>query len=458
MQRLSKERRHFTRLPVNFTVKFDTQDHIEDSAKAALSKNISPNGILFTSNKAIPVSTYLSLDITPPGFAEPILAEGKVMRVEEVSHDELYNIGIAFTKINLNEFRVIQEYIRATNLNNILELAIKNNASDIHLIANQPPIIRVFGKLSKLGSKSLEAEEIKDIIYGFLTDAQIEKFEKELELDVSLISGQARFRVNIYKDKGELGAALRYIPSEVKTLEELGLPPILADLALRKTGLILVTGPTGSGKSTTLAAMIDIINKNRTCVIVGLEDPVEYLHIPNKSILIQREIGTDSLSFINGLKHALRQDVNVILVGEMRDIESFYIALIASETGHLVLSTMQTSDVISSINRIIDIFPPIQQQQIRLMLADNLKGVITQVLVQREDNQQRVAATEVLVVTDAVANLIRQGQLSQIVTNIELGAKQGMHLMDTSLEALYKQGIISRETVLTYAKNPLKFL
>lgn len=453
-----QERRCYSRLPVNLPVRYSEEPGTVKPTKEAVSKNISQSGLLFTTNKPIPISINVILEFPLPDLSSYISAEGRVVRTEEINPGRLYDIGIVFTKIKPNDLQVIREYIQAVDLNKILSFAVKNKASDIHLTVNQPPTMRVFGALIPMHTKQLTPEEMKGLLYGFLTEEQIKRFETELELDTSLMTDFGRFRVNIHKEKGHLGAAFRYIPTEIKTIEELGLPPAIGDLARKPNGLILVTGPAGSGKSTTLAAMIDIINEEKDCMIISLEDPIEYIHKSKKSIVKQREIGVDSLSFVNALKHSMRQDVDVILVGEMRDMDSIYIAIIAAETGHLVLSTLQTSDATASLGRVIDIFPHQQQQQIRMLLAENLRGIISQILIQKENKPERVVATEVLVVTPAVKNIIRHNQFEQIPATMELSLKYGMHLMDRSIEHLYREGIISREKALIYLKNPSKFI
>jgi len=458
MKEISQEKRCYSRLPASLPIKYDAQSSPVKSAKEAISKNISQSGILFTGTKLFSISTSLILEINLPELSSNILAEGRVVRTEEIVPDKAYDIGVVFTKIEPKDWQAIKEYIQAVDLNKILSFAVKNKASDIHLSAHQPPIMRIFGTLVPMHTKQLTPDEIKGLIYGVLTDEQIKNFEAQLELDTSLTTDFGRFRVNIHKEKQQLGATFRYIPTEIKTVEELGLPRVVGELARKFTGLVLVTGPTGSGKSTTLAAMVDIINKERDCVIVSLEDPIEYIHKPQKSLIKQREIGIDSLSFVNALKYSLRQNVDVIVVGEMRDLESIYIALVAAETGHLVISTLQTSDVISSLTRIVDIFPPGQQQQIKMLLAENLRGIISQVLIPRQDKRERVVATEVLMATPALANFIRHGHFEQIPVTIEMGAKYGMHFMDSSIERLYRHGIISREKALLYAKDPTKFI
>lgn len=458
MEKAHSEKRKYTRLPLSLKVKYTLDADAYGAQQETISRNISQGGILLSTATPPALSAKVSLQISAPRLSKPMSVEGKVIWAEEIKENKLYDVGVAFTKINARDAQFIQRYTRTLDLNRILNHAVTHKASDIHLCADQPPFVRISGNLTPMQGKPLTPEEVKDLIYGFLSEEQIARFENNLELDTAYMTDFGRFRVNIHQEKGQLGAAFRHVSTEIRSIQELGLPDILEELARKPNGLILVTGPTGSGKSTTLAAMIDLVNKEKHRMIISLEDPIEYLHKSKKSVIKQREIGFDTHSFVNALKFSLRQNVDIIMVGEMRDIESIAIALTAAETGHLVLSTMNTSDSASTINRVIDIFPATQQQQIRLQLAEALRGVICQLLIPKADKPlERAVATEIMVGTPAVANLIRQGQTEQLVTAIQVGQKYGMHLMDTSLEQLYKQGIISRENALAHAKDQSKF-
>lgn len=334
----------------------------------------------------------------------------------------------------------------------LLKQAIELQASDLHITVGSPPILRINGELRKIGETNLLPDDTTELVKELTDDFQFNKLEEDGEIDMSYsYPGMGRFRVNIYKQRGSYGIAVRSVALEIPTLDKLGLPPILGELARKQRGLVLVTGPTGSGKSTTLASMIDIINKERSCHILTLEDPIEYLHRHNKSIINQREIGHDSKSFGNALRAALRQDPDVILVGEMRDLETISIAITAAETGHLVLSTLHTLGAAKTIDRIIDVFPPHQRQQIVMQLSTALEGIVSQQLLSKADNSGRVASLEILVSNPAIRNLIREGKTHQIPTAIQTGAKFGMKTMDTYILELYKQGLISRETALTSA-------
>lgn len=337
------------------------------------------------------------------------------------------------------------------NIMELLQQTVDSKASDLHITVAVPPIMRINGRLERMGEYSLLPKDTVDLVNQLLTDSQMRELEEKGELDLSFSNaGLGRFRVNVYKQRGSYGIAFRVVALRVPSMEELGLPPVLKSLAGSNRGLILVTGPTGSGKSTTLASMIDYINQNRSCHILTLEDPIEYLHKHNKSIVNQREIGNDSQSFASALRSALRQDPDVILVGEMRDLETISIAITAAETGHLVMSTLHTVGAAKTIDRIIDVFPPHQQQQIRVQLSSVLDGIISQQLLPKEDNSGRIAAHEIMVSNTALKNLIREGKTHQIQNLIQTGAKAGMVTMDYSISNLYRKGIISRETALEY--------
>jgi len=329
-------------------------------------------------------------------------------------------------------------------INSLLKMAVKNNASDLHLTAGVPPAMRIYGKLVFTEMDILTPESTEFLAGEVLNEKQKTVLQQEGQIDLSLSLAQiGRFRVNVFKQRGSIGLAIRLIPYEIPSLEELYLPPIIQALTVKNSGFILVTGPAGSGKSTTLAAMIDIINSKRSCHIITLEDPIEFLHKHKKSIVNQREIETDSQSFSAALRAALRQDPDVILVGEMRDLETISTAITAAETGHLVLSTLHTNGAPQTVDRIIDVFPPHQQQQVRIQLANTLLGVISQRLIPRTDRQGLVPAVEVMISTPAVKNLIREGKTHQIYSSIQTGSKYGMQTMESSVYELYNRGLIS---------------
>ncbi len=342
------------------------------------------------------------------------------------------------------------------DLKTFLKRAVEKKASDLHITAGSVPIVRIDGRLMPLSDfPKLSKEDCKRLIYSVLNDRQKATFEKELELDFSLeIPGLNRFRVNVHMQRGSVEAAFRLVSLNIKTIEELGLPDIVTELCNKTQGLILVTGPTGVGKTTTLAAMVDLINSKRQSIIIVIEDPIEYVHFNKRSVVKQREVYSDTRSFTASLTHALRQDPNVIVVGEMRNLETISTALTAAETGHLVLATLHTPNASQTIDRIIDVFPPYQQQQVKIQLAGTLQAVVSQQLLPRKDSGGRVLATEIMIATPAIRNLVREHETEQLLTHIQTGFQYGMHTMDKSLKSLFQKGIIDEEIFRTYIRNP----
>ncbi len=345
------------------------------------------------------------------------------------------------------------------HVNDLLNILLDRGGSDLHLSAGSPPQIRVNGVLMPVeGFDTLRPAELRSMIYDVLSARQREQLEENLELDVSHpVAGRGRFRTNVFYQRGSIGAVMRAVPNQIASLEDLGMPPALVEFASLPRGLVLVTGATGAGKSTTLAAMIDRINAERPLHIVTVEDPIEFVHSHRRAIVNQREVGADTLSFASALRHVLRQDPDVILVGEMRDLETIATALTAAETGHLVLATLHTSSAAGSIERVIDVFPPHQQQQVRVQLAESLQGVVSQQLIPSFDERTRVAAVEVLVATPAVRNLIREGKVPQITSAMQAGGQHGMQTMDAALAELVRKGKVSRTVAAERAQSPEDF-
>jgi twitching motility protein PilT len=338
----------------------------------------------------------------------------------------------------------------------LLEIVLERRASDLHLTAGAPPTIRLHGDLIRLVDYPiLSPRALQGMIYAILPQKMRERLEGELELDMSYaLPGKARFRVNVYYQRDSIGAAFRLIPYEIKSVESLGLPSVVSDLARYPRGFVVVTGPTGSGKSTSLAGMVDIVNRERSAHIMTVEDPIEFLHKHQQCIVNQREVGSDTHSFAQALKHVLRQDPDVILVGEMRDLETISTAITAAETGHLVFATLHTQDAPQTIDRIIDVFPPHQQQQVRVQLATTLQGIVTQQLLQTADGLSRAVACEVLICTPAVRNLIREGKVHQIYSIMQAGGRFGMQTMDQALANLVKEGKISQQLAYERSHDP----
>ncbi|MBI3377734.1 MAG: type IV pilus twitching motility protein PilT [Nitrospirae bacterium] len=341
-------------------------------------------------------------------------------------------------------------------LYDLLKVMIEKGASDLHITTGSPPRLRIDGKLILLDQPQLAPAETKALCYSVLTDAQKHKFEENNELDLSFgVKGLSRFRGNVFMQRGAVAGAFRTIPFQIKTFQELGLPEIVNDLVKKPRGLILVTGPTGSGKSTTLASMVDRINSERQDHIITVEDPIEYLHPHKKSLVNQREVNADTSSFKNALKYVLRQDPNVVLIGEMRDLETIEAALTVSETGHLTLATLHTNSAVQTINRVIDVFPPHQQEQIRTQLSFVLEGILAQQLIARKFGQGRVLAMELLVPNPAIRNLIREDKVHQIYSMMQTGqARFGMQTMNQSLFDLYTRGLLSYEDAIGRSSVP----
>ena len=340
----------------------------------------------------------------------------------------------------------------------MLREAVRRGASDLHLTRNMPPIIRLDGRLVPLESAVLTHDTCERVVKGMLSPEQRTRFNDEWELDLSLeLPDVGRFRVNVHRERGTMEAAFRVVNDVIKPIRSLGLPSVLEELARRNNGLMLVTGPTGSGKTTTLAAIVDQINHERDAMIVTVEDPIEYLHRNHRSIIKQREVSSDTLSFGRALRHVLRQDPDVIVIGEMRDLETIQTALISAETGHMVYSTLHTPDAIQTIDRIVDVFPPNHQDQVRIQLANTLQGVLAQQLIPKPGDTGRAVAVEVLIATPAVRKTVRTGKTEQLMTIIQTSSEVGMISMDKSLKTLYIQGLIAFDDAISRCKFPEAF-
>jgi len=343
-------------------------------------------------------------------------------------------------------------------IDDLLRTTVAMGASDLHIKVGSPPLVRVRGELTPLEMEPLTSAQAKELSYADLTKTQRARFEEDMELDFAYaLPNVARFRGNLFQQRGQVQSVFRVIPLKVQSMEELHLPPICKAFVNQPRGLVLVTGPAGSGKSTTQAAMINHINHNCPLHIVTIEDPIEFIHTPHKALINQRELGRDTHSFAAALKHVMRQDPDVILVGEMRDLETIALAITAAETGHLVFGTLHTTDAVQTIDRVIDVFPPHQQQQIRMQLSVNLVGVVSQTLVKTKDGQGRVAAFEVMVGVSSIRSMIREAKTHQITSLLQTGMKHGMMTLDQSLANLVKKGMVDYESALERAQNVAEF-
>lgn len=341
------------------------------------------------------------------------------------------------------------------HIDELLHIVVDRNASDLHICQGEAPVIREDGALKRLNFEKFTSQVLQRMMYEIISDDNINRFETTLELDFSYqLPRRARFRVNMYRDRGSCAAAFRLIPQKIPTVRDLNLPPLLEQLTDKPRGLVLVTGPTGSGKSTSLAAMINHININKAVHIITIEDPIEYLHTHKQSVINQRELGGDTKSFSNALRASLREDPDVLLVGEMRDMETISLAITAAETGHLVFATLHTNNAAESVDRIIDVFPPGQQEQIRVQLSNNLQAIISQQLLPRAGAPGRIPANEIMLASPAIRNLIREAKTHQIPSMIQTSGNQGMITMDQCLRDLYLKGYVTLEEVFSRCQNP----
>lgn len=422
--------------------------------RKCFTKDISASGLLLETDELLPVGSEVKLLFTLPGLGKEITAWGRIVHVEELDFNARYRIGLSFQKLEGIDEGEIQKRIEMMDILRLLHLAHENNASDLHLTYGRPPILRVFGRLQPLDMEELGSEDLQSLIYSILNEEQIHRFEKWKELDFAFSPNpHVRFRVNVHFQRGNVEAVFRTIRPDIRSIAELGLPSVVADLAEKRKGIVIIAGPTGSGKTTTMAAMVDKINREREAVIICLENPIECLHKNVKSIVKQREIGTDTISFSMALRCALRQDPDVILIGELQDAESASVAITAAETGHLVLTSMHAPDCVQVLDRLVGMFPSHQRTQISMQLSNCLLGIVAQALLPRKQGNEQVVATEALIITEAARSIIRENNTVQLRSIIETGGRYKMHTMQDSVRKLYSRDIIPMEAAREFCSD-----
>jgi len=427
----------------------------QGSQRKGLIQNISTEGIYFRLEDIIPIRTELKISFELPDKRR-INASVRVMRIEFQEKENKYGIGAYFTEIRDEDLgEICRQLVEKLDINNLLRLTIEKKASDLHLIADRQPVMRINGEIVSLKHlQPLSAEDIPRLLFSIMSQEQIKRFQTEKELDFAVqFDEEHRFRVNVHQQRGNIEAALRLIHTRIFSFEELTIPAVVKDLARLKDGLVLIVGTTGSGKSTTMAAMVDLINKERKGVVITLERPIEYVYVNDKCIIKQREVGIDTNSFSAALKSTLRQDPNVIIVGELDDAETIKTALIAAEAGHLVIASFHAPNTIQAIDRLTSMFPVAHRKQVLFQMANALRGIVCQILLPCSNKDKRVLATEVMIANDAVKHIIRNNELLQLATLIQTGASQGMIPMKEAIWKAFEMGQIDGETANAYAEE-----
>lgn len=456
---LSLEHRLAFRLPIQikFQYKIINPPDSLNILHNAITKNINVLGLLFECERQLPIDSELKIILFVPGLRpESFELKGRVVRIERLLNSQNFDMGIKFMEITEIQKEEIQKRLERMNILKLLERARRKDISDLHLTSNSPPMVRSYGEIKPLDGEPLSSEEIKQMIYSILSNHQKELFEAEKDLDFSFSpSPDARYRVSIYRQRGNIEVVFRNIMPYIKDKEELGLPDVIDDIWQLKNGIVIIGGTTGSGKTTTIAAVIDIINKKRGGVILSLEKPIEYLHKNIKAIVKQREVGTDVLSFAKGIKAALKQDPDVIVVGEIQDADSMETALEAAETGHLVITSLHSTGTRQVFDRIISFFPLEQRNYICARLSRSIKAIIIQSLLLHKSGVSRVLATEVCFANTAVKRIIYSGDFTQLPSVIQTGSQYKMHLMEDSVEKLFEQGLIDAESYQLYRKTKI---
>ena len=446
--------RVFIRIPV--VCEFTDSQTGKVRSKTCVSGDISSEGIYFEIDEIVPLKTEMGIKFQLPHSNTIINAVVRVMRVESVKAS--FGIGCTFVQIGSQEKEELQVLVDRLNINKLLKMTIDKGASDLHLLAEQPPVMRLNGELQFLDLQKLHVDEIPQLVFSLMTKDQIRTFERDKELDFGIqFDISNRFRVNVHQQRGFVEATFRLIESRTFSFDELKIPDIVKDLARQKDGLILITGPTGTGKSTTIAAMVGLINQERKALIITLERPIEFIHANAKSVIKQREIGVDTASFSIALKASLRQDPNVIVIGEMDDAETVRTAVMAAEAGYLVIATFHAPDTIQAVDRLVSMFPPENRRQFLAQLSNCLRGIVAQLLIPKKDRKGRVLASEIVVVTDAVKRIIRKDELFQLPNIIQTGGGQKMQSMADAIRNYLEDGTIDPETAAFYSQEFSKY-
>lgn len=449
------ERRKAERIFIQIPVICEFNERQENSViqMTVLSGDISTEGIYVEMNRALPVKSEVNISFQLPHADNTINTRGQVCFVQPVDIN-IFGIGIDFVSLDASARQEISLLVERLNITRFLQLTIEKHASDLHLLAEQPPVLRINGELEFLDLENIHSDEITQLIFSLMNKEQIRAFEREKEVDFGVqFDMKTRFRVNVHQQRGFVEAALRLIESKDFSFEELRIPPVVQDLARNKDGLILITGATGSGKTTTIGAIVGLINKERKALIITLERPIEYVHANIKSVIKQREIGVDTNSFAAALKSSLRQDPNVIVIGEMDDVETVRTALIAAEAGYLVIGTFHAPDTIQAIDRLVNVFPPETRRQALSQLSNCLRGVVSQILLPSKCRKKRFLATEVLIANDAVKRIIRKDELFQLASIMQTGSAYRMQLMSSAIKKYLESNEIDDVTALFYSEE-----
>ncbi len=451
------DKRRTLREPLRFSLLFWLQDREELPAETATTLDISPRSLAFRSAKTIPMETRLVLRLPNPSSGRNLQVKGRVCRIEKDPGAASTVYGVQFEQIDGRDLALLERFVQVGSINAILSAAARKKATDIHLLAGAPPVFRIGGEVEVEDMFPLGATDLQDMIAVILSPRQRENFERDMELDFSYQALDGlRFRGNVHRDKGSVAASFRAIPACVLMPSELGLPPAVEAMSGLKKGLILVAGLPGSGRSTTLASLIDSINRGSRRVVLSLEDSIEFVHRPARGIVIQREIGLDTQSYEEGLSRAIRQDADVIAIGELQTAAELGLVLGAAEAGRLVLAAVQASNTVDALDSLIGVLPDDQRARASARLAGCLVGAVAQLLLPKKGASGRVLATEVLVATPEIRNLIRTRSLEGIPAMIESSAARGMRTMDKALADLTERGVITREMALSYAREPRK--